>query len=160
MFRTFFLLFILVCHASNAQAKEAFHTFNLVLLQPDFVLQERVPDVAELSNYIKGIERSVSHAIQTKSEFPPVGGFIVVAIKPHEKSNIWLDFAPALKPQVATSIQLAAKSVQPPKIRNGAVVFAIKIGLWGGPEPKKTAPSPDEWKAAAKKAGRLLVQSV
>ena len=86
----------------------------------------------------------------------PIGGFIVVAVKPDRKSNIWLDFKPKLKAQTADKIQLAAKSIQPILVNEGVVVFAIKVGLWGGQEPTAIAPSPREWKAAAKKAGHPL----
>jgi hypothetical protein len=36
------------------------------------------------------------------------------------------------------------------------VVFAIKVGLWDGRETRRVAPSPTEWKAANKQAGRPL----
>lgn len=150
-------LFLALAIATSAvYAEEPFHTFSIVLLQPDFILQERVQDVKALSSYIKGIESSVSRAIQAEPQFPPASGFIVVAVKPDQKSNVWLDFNPTLSPNTAATIQTAARSVSPVAVENGVVVFAIKIGLWGGQEPESIAPSPVEWKAAAKKAGRPL----
>jgi len=140
----------------SALAKEALHIFNIVLLQPGIVLQERVPDVAALSGYIEGIEGAVSRAAQSTPASAPTGGFIVVAVKPGKKSNVWLDFTPTLKAQPGSTIQSAARSVHPPVVRDGVVVFAIKVGLWGGSEPAPTAPSPAEWKDAVKKAGRSL----
>ncbi|BCB26149.1 hypothetical protein SKTS_10350 [Sulfurimicrobium lacus] len=156
MLRKVVLYFALACSASGAYAEEALHTFNIVLLQPDFVLQERVQDVTALSTYIKEIESSVSGALQAKPHFPPTGGFIVVAVKPGQKSNVWLDFKPMLNPQTTTTVLTAARSVPPVAVSGGVVVFAIKVGLWGGLEPKSIAPSPAEWKAAAKKAGHPL----
>lgn len=148
--------FIVSTHSTFADAEETLHTFNVVLLQPDFVLQERVPDVPALSNYIKAIEGAASSAVQSNAEVAPTGGFIVVAVKPGEKSNIWLDFKPALQAQTAAAIQSAAKSVPPPTVEKGVVVFALKVGLWGGSAPAATAPSPAEWNAAARAAGRPI----
>lgn len=141
---------------SNAYAEKALHTFNILLLQPEFVFEERVPDASAFSAYIKSIESSISAALQTKPRFAPVGGFVVVAVKPGQKSKVWLDFGPSLNRQNSVTIQTAVKSVSAVAVTGGVIVFAIKVGLWNSTESKAIAPSPAEWKAAAKKAGHPL----
>ncbi len=149
------LVCLLTLAARGAIAKDA-HSFSIFLLQPDAVLRERVPDVGALANYVKGIDKAVSSAVQLHPEYHAAGGFIVLAVKPGEKSNVWLDFKPALDPQAASLIQAAARSVHPPDVRNGIVVFAIRVGLWGGTEPAATKPYPAEWQAEVQKAGRSI----
>lgn len=141
---------------SCALANDALNTYGIVLLQPDNILQERVPNVEALSTYIGGIESAVSKSVQARPTFAPTSGFIVVAIKPGNKSNVWLDFAPALKPEDAAAVRAAARSVLTAPVKNGVVVFALSVGLWGGQKPTPMAPSPVEWRDAARLAGRPL----
>ena len=156
MFRSLLLIFTIGASSTSVYAKDALHTFTILLLQPDFILQERVPDATALYRYIKGIDDSVSDAIKTVPRFPSTSGYIVVAVKPGQKSNIWLDFQPKLKPQIASAIKTAARAVPPAPVTNGVVVLAMKVGLWGGPEPISMPLSPPEWMEAAKKAGRPM----
>ena len=150
-------LAFLACTLSHAAfASDALRTFNIVLLQPDSILQKRIPDVSTLSAYIKAIEASVESTLQAEPEHVPAGGFLVIAVKPSEKSNVWLDFGPVLIPRTAEKILAAAKAVPPPSVENGVVAFGIKVGFWGGSEPAAVAPSPAAWKAAAKKAGHPM----
>ncbi len=156
MLRKLALAFFACTLSHIAFASDAMRTFNIVLLQPDSVLQKRIPDVSALSAYIKAIETSVESVLQAELEHIPAGGFLVVAVKPGEKSNVWLDFGPFLIPRTAEKILAAAKGVPPLSVQDGMVAFAIKVGFWGGSEPAAMAPSPAAWKAAAKKAGHPL----
>ncbi|QAU34675.1 hypothetical protein [Janthinobacterium sp. 17J80-10] len=153
------LLLVLVTSAFCAYAQEPIRKFGIVLLQPDFVLQKRVPSVDALANYIRAIEGEIGGSI-AQSEMKPISsGFVVVAVRPGQKSNVWLDFEPKLPAAVSESVVAKIRKVQPVTVREGPVVFAIKLGLWGGSEPAKTAPSPSEWQAAAQRAGRPLETS-
>lgn len=147
-----FLFLMLV----SARASEGITKFGVVLLQPDFVLQERVPDVNALVDYVRAIEAAAKSEVVASNQHPKSSGFIVVAVRPGQKSNVWLDFDPPLPSELAVAVIAKIKTIQPFQARNGAVVFSLKVGLWGSSELARIAPSPLEWKAAAQKAGRPL----
>jgi hypothetical protein len=64
-----------------------------------------------------------------------------------------LDVAPQLTEDVAKAIETAARSVYPMLVKEGVVLFAVKISLWGGEPPKGMVPHPKEWESEADKAG-------
>lgn len=151
--------FIFACVLSLAMqsvfAKPNFHTYNVVLLQPDSVMQQRVPDVDTLATYIKSIQKAMSVTIEPIPRMEVAGGFIVVAVKPGNKSQVWLDFKSGISPRTASVIKSAVATLKPANV-TGLIVFALKVGLNGGPEPIQTSPSPEEWKAAGEKAGHAM----
>lgn len=152
--RTF--VFFMLLWAAGAQAAEPITKFGVVLLQPSSVLEERVPSVDAMADYIKAIEAASREAVQSSPLRQAAGGFIVVAVRPGQKSKVWLDFDTLLDADVSRQIAVKATAVQPFEARQGPVVFALKVALWDGRESKRIAPSPSEWKAATKQAGRQL----
>lgn len=150
-------LSLLLCVFSGAAcAADALVTFNVVLLQPDFVLQERAPDINALAGYIKAVEESGRAALIEQEQHPTSSGFIAIAVRPNQKSNVWLDFSPPLPPNVANSLVSQIRAVKPFAAHRGIVVFALKVGTWGGREVTQATPAPAEWTAVAKKVGRPL----
>ncbi|HSW23514.1 MAG TPA: hypothetical protein VLJ62_12155 [Burkholderiaceae bacterium] len=127
-----------------------------MLLQPSAVLEERVPSVDAMADYIKAIEAASREAVLASALRQSTGGFIVVAVRPGQKSKVWIDFDTLLDSELSRQIITRATTVQPFEARQGPVVFALKVGLWGGRESRRVAPSPPEWKAATKQAGRAL----
>ena len=139
-----------------AQTVEPVTKFGVVLLQPSAVLEERVPSVDAMADYIKAIEAASREAVLASALRQSAGGFIVVAVRPGQKSKVWLDFDTLLDSEMSRQIITRATAVPPFEARQGPVVFALKVGLWGGRESKRLAPAPSEWKAATKQAGRQL----
>ena len=137
-----------------ANAAEALTTFNVILLQPDPVLQARVPDIDALAAYIQALQA------QARVSVPGPGaansGFIVVALRPGGRSNAWLDFDDPLNEGVSEALVKRLRAVTVPPVQGGAVVFALKVGIWGGKESSRVAPAPAEWRDAAAKAGHAL----
>lgn len=128
--------------------------YSVVLLQPEQMVAARVPDAKSLADYISGVLQAVDHTVQT-TKHGPVGGFIVIAVKPDEKAKVWLDMKPVLDRPTARALTDAAEAA-PVLSVSGTVVFALKIGLWGGAEPKTITPAPAEWMQAIHKAGRPM----
>jgi len=129
---------------------------NVVLLQPEFVLKDRVPDPHALSSYMAQVQTAVE---QTASEIPMhagVGGFVVVAVKPGRRSKVWLDLKPNMDSALSRRLTLAVQGVPPPVVAQGPVVFALNYGLWGALPSSKTAPTPKEWTDESLHAGRSL----
>ena len=154
--RSFALCVLLGAATGWAQAAEPITKFGVVLLQPSSVLEERVPSVDAMADYIKAIEVASREAVLASPLRQAAGGFIVVAVRPGQKSKVWLDFDSLLDSEMSKQIVTRATAVAPFEARQGPVVFALKVGLWDGRESKRVAPSPSEWKAATKQAGRQL----
>ena len=150
------LLFIFLCNPC-AQAAEPFTNFNVVLLQPSDVLQERVPSVDAMADYIKSVQSAARDAVVASGSKQSVGGFIVVAVRPGPQSKVWLDFDTLVDLGLQRQIIEKVQALPPFEARKGPVVFALKVGLWGGKESKRIAPAPAEWKNAARGGERLEV---
>jgi hypothetical protein len=144
------MLLALLCCA--ARAAEPLTMFKAVLLQPDYMYRERVASTDVLATYIKTAETVARASIDKAEPQPPTAGFIVVALRPGQRSNVWLDFEPALSDALSSELIAKIRTILPPKIKDGPIVFALKVGLWGGKEPPQTLPNPKEWKAAEHKS--------
>ena len=55
-----------------ASATEPYHTENIMLLQPEFVLEKRVPSVKQLSDYIKAVQTAASTALSGTPQSPVI----------------------------------------------------------------------------------------
>jgi hypothetical protein len=150
------LLLLLWLATPWVQAAEPVTKFGVVLLQPSSVLEERVPSVDAMAEYIKAIEAASREAVLASPLRQSAGGFIVVAVKPGQKSKVWLDFDTLLDMELSKQLTASVTSVRPFEARQGPVVFALKVAVWDGRESKRIAPAPSEWKAATKQAGRQL----
>lgn len=144
-----------------ALASKPYSVQNLILLQPDFVLGERV-QVDDLSDYIKSVNAAAEASLGGVAKPTPAAGFIVVAVRPGGQSKVWLDFSPALSSAVGTRLRASLERVTPFKANGGVVVFAINSTLWGAPATGRQVPSPAEWQEAMNSAdgpmeiGRLV----
>jgi len=150
------LLLLALCNPF-AHAAEPFTNFNVVLLQPSDVLEQRVPSIDAMADYIKLVQSAVRDAVIASGSKQSVGGFIVVAVRPDLQSKVWLDFDTLLDLEARRQIVSKVQAVKPFEARQGPVVFALKVGLWGGKESKRIAPAPAEWKSAVQGGTRLEV---
>ena len=149
---------VLLCTAAAfTHAAEPFSKHNVVLLQSSALLEARVGSVDAMAEYIRAVEAAATQAVGAGASRRPAAGFIVIAVRPGPRANVWLDFD-APPPSLETSRALVANiaAVKPFEVRDGPVVFALKVGLWDAFESKRLAPSPAEWRAATRKAGRQL----
>ena len=142
----FVALLIAALVSFSASAATPYKLENIMLLQPEFVLKERVPSVNSLTGYIKSVQDT---AKTTLSEEPsnPTGGFLVLAVRPGKESMVWLDFKPALPQETADRLRAAINAVPPFSAKKGTVVFALNVTLWGG-SPVAGFPNPAEWSKA------------
>jgi hypothetical protein len=144
--------------APFAYATEPFTNAAILLLQPEEVIQARIKSTSDLAKYMKDIEAAAGTAMQSVFQRKPVGGFVVVALKPPGRSKAWLDLDSPMPEPTQAALRNAIESVPPPKVQDGIVVFAFKASLWGGRPPTRAAPAPEEWKAeAARHAQKLEV---
>ncbi|HTP73457.1 MAG TPA: hypothetical protein VML58_14660 [Burkholderiaceae bacterium] len=142
--------------AALALAAEPLAKLGVVLLQPSDVLEQRVPTVDAMADYIKAVEAAAREAVRSAAVRQATSGFIVIAVKPGAKSKVWLDFDTLVDPETSRQLVARITAVEPFEARNGPVVFAVKVSMWDGRESRRIAPSPTEWKAATRQAGRQL----
>lgn len=154
------LLLLIAClfmAVSNGRAAEPITNFNVVLLQPSSVLEERVSSVDAMAEYIKAVQAALREAVIASGASQSVGGFVVVAVRPGLRSNVWLDFDALLDLEIRKQIATRVKAVKPFEAFKGPVVFALKVATWGGKETKRSFPSPPEWKDATRGGAPLEV---
>jgi len=147
---------VLLAALPLGRAAEPIVKNGVVLLQPSAVLEQRVASVDAMAEYIKAVEAAAREAVQGSAVKQSTGGFIVIAIKPGLKSRVWLDFDTLLDPETSRQLVARVAAVAPFEARQGPVVFALKVSLWGGRESRRVAPAPAQWKAATREAGRQL----
>jgi len=151
------LSFAFLLAAFNARAVEPFTNFNVVLLQPSSVLEERVASVDGMADYIKAIEAASRDAVAASPVKQSVGGYLVVAVRPGLQSKVWLDFDALLDLEIKKQLTAAVQAIKPFEARKGPVVFALKVAIWGGKETRRPAPLPAEWKKAQQSGSPLEV---
>lgn len=139
-----FLLFLAATF--GAHAAEPLVNFNVVLLQPGSTLEQRVPSVDVMADYVRSAEAAARNAVMASKARQSLGGFIVVAVRPGLQSKVWLDFDALLDLEIRKQIIDAVQAVKPFEARKGPVVFALNVSLWGGARTRRMAPSPPEWK--------------
>ena len=122
--------------------------YKAVLPQPDILYRERVVSTDALAAYLKTVESVARKSIQQAGEQPEASGFIVVALRPGQRSNVWMDFDQPVSDALSSELIAKIRSILPIKIKDGAIVIALKVGLWGGKESPRGLPNPKEWKVA------------
>ena len=128
-------LLVFVCFALVVNAFSEDKKFDkVVLLQPEEILSERCPDVKELSRYIKELQTELE-----KNNTNLIGeGFIVIAIRPVAKSNIWFDVT---ENKNLESLKKKLLSITPCHVQGGVVILAIS----NLENPQEKIPIPEEW---------------
>ena len=139
------LVAALFCGPAFAE-KPAYQLESLMLLQPEFVLEQRA-SAEDLSNYIKAVRTAAEAVVAEEKGQHPASGYIVLAVRPGGRSKVWLDFTPALPPALDARLAAALGAVVPFQARKGVVVFAINSSLWGAPAAQRP-PAPAEWTKA------------
>ena len=142
----FFVFLVAALASFSVVAASPYKLENIMLLQPDFVLKERMPSIDSFSGYIEAVQAAAESTLSNE-EPSPASGFIVLAVRPGAKSNVWLDFKPSLPEETASRLREAIHAVPPLSVKGGTVVFALNATLWDSP-PAAGFPNPPEWSKA------------
>ena len=118
---------------------------SLMMLQPDFVLQNRVGGAQPLASYIESLNTAAESDLLKLATPTPASGFVVVAVRPGGATKVWLDLSPALPPSVDAHLRSTLGAVAPFRAKNGVVVFAINVSIWNAAPSTKQWPRPTEW---------------
>jgi hypothetical protein len=153
----FLTLFACLAFSSAGFALDAakgFTTDNIVLYQPDEVLQARLGSIADLASYIKGLQAACAEFFADTGK--PETLHIVVAVRPGKRSKVW--FISSVLPAADASrepLRKKLEAIPPCDVRNGPVAFAISAKLAGGDGKGSKSggngfspPIPKEWSDA------------
>lgn len=151
--RSLFIFVTLLVTTALCEAQKPFEQKGITILQTEQVFFQRVPGMSSFEVYVKELVDGVDKAVGKLPKSTPIGGFLVVAVKPGGRSRAWLDLPPGVSAEVSNAIQEAAQQVYPMPVKNGVALFAIKISLWGGEVPQGMVPRPQAWEAEGEKAG-------
>lgn len=132
--------------AATAHAATPYRTENIMLMQPDFVLKERVRSIQALSGYIQDVQSAAGRAL-TGEQPHPASGYLVIAVRPGGESMVWLDLKPGLPGATASRLRSAILAVPAFEASGGVVVFALNASLWDSPV-MQGFPHPQEWSEA------------
>jgi hypothetical protein len=144
------LFLVLSCCA--AQAAEPLTTYKAVLLQPGKVYEKRVASADALASYINSVDAVVKSTVEHAGQQPRASGYIVVALRPGQRSHVWLDFDEPVADSLRSELSAKIGSVMPIHVKEGTIAFALKVGLWGGTAPSRAKPEPKEWHDAQQKS--------
>lgn len=139
----------------GASAQATYQAFGVTLLQPERVFAART-NVSDLVAYLHAFEGTATSFVKEHPGQLKTSGYLVVAVRPGQRSNIWLDLDVAPARPAATALVTALKAVPAPAVHDGMIVFAVKVGFDGAAVTSRGMPMPDDWKEAAERAGRPL----
>jgi hypothetical protein len=141
--------------AVSAQAVEPLRQHDVVLLQPGALIEQRVTGGADaMAAYLKTLGEAATETMRANPQQIPAAGFIVVAVRPGNQTRTWFDFKPALNAATMAALTHTVESTPTMPLKSGEIVFALRVSLWSDKPPTAYAPAPQEWRDAAKAAGR------
>jgi hypothetical protein len=141
--------------AASAHAVEPLRQHDVVLLQPGTLIEQRVAGGADaMAAYLKTLGAAATETMRANPQQIPSAGFIVVAVRPGNQAHTWFDFKPALSAATMAALTHTVETTPTMPVESGEIVFALRVSVWSDRPPTAYAPAPQEWKDAAKAAGR------
>ena len=124
---------------------------DVVLLQKGQLIEQRVEGGSEaMAAYLKTLGAAETEAMRANPAQIPAAGFIVVAVRPGNRTRTWFDFKPALADATMAALRHVVESTPTMPVKSGEIVFALRVSVWSDKPPRAYAPAPQEWKDAVK----------
>jgi hypothetical protein len=137
--------------SSAAQAVAPLVQHDVVLLQKGEVIEQRVDGGADaMAAYVEALGAAATETMRAHPAQIPSAGFIAVAVRPGRQTHAWFDFKPALADATRAALAQAVADTPAMTVRNGEIVFALRVSVWSDKPPKAYAPAPQEWKDASR----------
>ncbi len=135
---------------SAAHAVEPLHQHDIVLLQKGEVIQQRVDGGADaMGAYLKRLGSAEIETMRAHPSQIPSAGFIVVAVRPGHQTRAWFDFKPALADATMAALAHTVETTPAMSVKNGQIIFALRVSIWSDKPPQAVAPAPQAWKDAS-----------
>ena len=139
----------------TALAVEPLRQHDVVLLQKGEIIEQRVTGGADaMAAYLKTLGNAANETMRANPQQIPAAGFIVVAIRPGDQVHTWFDFKPALGAATMAALARTVETTPTMPVKSGEIIFALRVSVWSDKPPAAYAPAPQEWKDAAKAAGK------
>ena len=119
---------------------------GIILLQPEFVFEERKINVSELSKYIDSVQTNISSNLSS-IKGSAISGHVVIAVRMGGKSKAWIDFSEQDAKDIHAPIVSAVEDVKAFKVAEGTILFAISMSI-NGANAVSGMPMPVEWSNA------------
>jgi len=134
-----------------AHAIEPLVQHDVVLLQKGEIIEQRVDGGADaMAVYLKALGQAATETMRANTAQIPSAGFIVVAVRPDNRTRTWFDFKPALADATMEALRRAVETTPTMTVKSGEIIFALRVSLWSDRPPKAYAPAPQEWRDATK----------
>lgn len=134
--------------------KSGFETTNIVLYQPDDVVQKRLPGAGHLAAYLQKLQTAATETFADTTKADALD--IVVAVRPGGKARVWLSGS-TLDAGTLQSLREKLEAIPPVQVKDGPVAFAISGRIAGGATVGEEPPMPQEWQEAVKKLPQPVV---
>ena len=137
--------------ASTVHAVEPLVQHDVVLLQKGEVIEQRVDGGADaMATYMNTLGAAATETMRAHPAQIPSAGFIVVAVRPGQQKHTWFDFKPALADATRAALAQTVADTPAVTVKNGEIVFALRVSVWSDKPPRAYAPAPQEWKDASR----------
>jgi len=137
-----------------------FHVQNVTLLQPEDVMQPRLPGGANaLAAYFKAIELALNEHYSAGSVSGP--RTLVLAVGPGGRAQFWLASPDALSADERDAVEGISARLTPPVVVDGPVILAVTYSVGVNRIAQQGLTMPSEWQAVvARTGGPLSVDEV
>ena len=137
--------------STAAHAVQPLVQHDVVLLQKGELIEQRVDGGADaMSAYLKTLGTALTETMRANPAQLPTSGFVVVALRPDNKTYTWFDFKPRLADATMAALAQTVAATPTMPIKTGDIVFALRVSVWSDKPPSSYAPAPQEWKDATK----------
>jgi hypothetical protein len=134
-----------------AHAVEPLVQHDVVLLQKGEIIEQRVDGGADaMAAYLKALGQAETETMRANPAQIPSSGFIVVAVRPGNKTRTWFDFKPPLADATMDALRRTVETTPTMTVRSGEIIFALRVSVWSDKPPQAYAPAPQEWRDANK----------
>lgn len=139
-----------------------FKAGQIVLYQPNQILQDRVQSPTVLAAYIRSIDLTAATIFNEIPAQPGLDAAIVVGVKPGGLSRAWIvSHHGRLPAPVIDRLTKAIEAIPPIQVKDGPIIFATIFSVWGGGPPitnaANPAPLPREWVQSIPKGSNVIV---
>jgi len=132
-----------------ARAIEPLVQHDVVLLQKGEIIEQRVDGGADaMAAYLKALGQAETDTMRANPAQIPSAGFIVVAVRPGNRTRTWFDFKPALADATMDALRHTVETTPTMTVKSGQIIFALRVSLWSDKPPRSYAPAPQEWRDA------------
>ncbi len=151
------LAVILCAGLARAEERSVVKLNSVRLYLPDAQMEERVGDVGPLVDYMKALQREAATFWGASKRTAAKGVLAVVGVRPDGKVRVWCDAVDGdVPPDILQGFRSALERVQPVRVKNGPVAFALELGLWDQ-MPSEFPVMPEAWNAAFRNAKEPLL---